>query len=51
MMWRHFGDLGHGRQTDVSIGVRVDEFDHPVTTFLSDGGPLSFTSLLNEDTV
>jgi hypothetical protein len=51
MMRGHFGDLGHRRQTDVSTGVRVDVFDHPGATFLSDMGPLSFTSLLNEDTV
>jgi hypothetical protein len=39
MMRRHFGDLGHVRQTDVSTSVRVDVFDHPGETFVSDIGP------------
>ena len=50
-MRRHFGDLCHVRQTDVSTNVRVDVFDHPGTTFLGNIGPLSFTALPNEDTV
>jgi hypothetical protein len=51
MVRRHFGDLCHSRQTDVSTGVLVDVLDHLVANFLSDMGPLSFTALPNEDTV
>ena len=50
-MRRHFGDLGHRCQTDVSTIVRVDVFEHPCETWLGDVAPLSSTARLNGDTV
>lgn len=48
MVGRHFGDLGHRCQADVSTIVRVDVFEHPCKAFLSDLEPLSSVSQLNE---
>lgn len=46
MVRRHFGDLGHGCQADVSTIVRVDVFEHPWETFRGDLGPLSVSQLM-----